>query len=259
MSPLRRGVCVALGAVVALGACRQAESPYLAHDPVLRALPLYFYPAASRPDVRHPMVFFFGNDVGFWEAHQRLAERLAGHGYSVVGFDERALLKALPAGPPAARREAYATRIAAIIARARHELGDDDTLPIIIGGHSIGAELAVWTAAQVPVPRLVGVLALSPGARGHLGVSISDVMNAGEPRGEDSFAVADEAVALPAGVRLAIVRGQHDEYRYADSALVASGRGRAKRYWVPFAGHSLKSIVFSGPVVDLAIRYAAGR
>lgn len=258
MSLRRSGVILALGALLIGGACRHAESRYVPRDPVLRALPLYFYPAAARPDARHPMVFFFGNDVGFWEAHQRLAERLAGDGYSVVGFDARDLLKALPDNPEAARRDAYATRIAAIIGRARHELGDD-SLPIIIGGHSIGAELAIWTAARVPVPHLEGVLALSPGSRGHLGVSISDVMNAGEPHGLDSFAVADQVSALASGVRLAIVRGQHDEYRYADSALVASGRGRAKRYWVPFAGHSLKSLVFSGPVVELAMRYVAGR
>ena len=221
-------------------------------------MPLYFYPARGSVGADQPIVFFFGNDVGFWEAHQRLAERLAGDGYSVVGFDMRDLLKSLPDAPEEARQQAYAERITAVIAGARRELGGE-ARPIIIAGHSIGAELALYTAARVPVPHLLGVLALSPGSRGHLGVSISDVMNAGEPKGPDSFAVADQVAALPPGIRVAIVRGQRDDYKYADSALVAAGRGRAKRYWVPFAGHSLKKLALSGPIVDFAMRYVTNR
>ena len=31
------------------------------------------------------MIFFFGNDVGFWAPHRELADYLAGEGYAVVG------------------------------------------------------------------------------------------------------------------------------------------------------------------------------
>ncbi len=70
---------LALIALLVCG-CAPAHSAYTPHDPALQTEPLYFYPA--RASSRHPKaaVFFFGNDVGFWEPHQKLAERLASHG-----------------------------------------------------------------------------------------------------------------------------------------------------------------------------------
>lgn len=84
---------------------------------------------------------------------------------------------------------------------------------------------------------------------------LSDLMNAGEPREAGSFSVPDQLTALPPAVRVAIVRGQRDEYRYADSALVAAGGARVERFAVPFAGHSLKKLLFAGPAVDHAMDY----
>jgi hypothetical protein len=46
---------------------------------------------------------------------------------------------------------------------------------VVLGGHSIGAELAIWTAAHDTVPLLAGVLAMSPGERGHLRVTLGDL------------------------------------------------------------------------------------
>src|ERR1700724_921454 len=74
---------VLLLALVALG-CTPAHSAYVPRDPELQREPLYFYPARSRPKAG---VFFLGNDLGFWEPHQKLAERLANDGFGVVGFD----------------------------------------------------------------------------------------------------------------------------------------------------------------------------
>src|SRR5438874_120479 len=111
----------ALVLVAILAACRHAQTAYVPHDPELRAMPVYFYPATSHADEPRPVVFFFGNDVGFWEAHQKLAERLAGDGYSVIGFDVRDLLKSLPDSSEAAREEAYVAEISKVIARSRHE------------------------------------------------------------------------------------------------------------------------------------------
>jgi hypothetical protein len=51
------------------------------------------------------------------------------------------------------------------------------------------------------------------------------------------------------------VRGQQDDYRYADSAIVAAGGPRGRRYFVPFAGHSLKKLILMGPQVDRAMRF----
>ena len=158
--------------------------------------------------------------------------------YAVAGVDIKSILHALPDCQPE-RDSAFAYTMRTLIQHTRHELGAD-SIPLIIAGHSLGAELAIWMAAHVQFPRTLGVLAMSPGTRSHLRVSVSDIMNGPEPTGPESFSVADEIKILPAAERLAIVRGTRDEYSRGDSALIASGGARANRFLVPFAGHSLK-------------------
>ena len=89
---LAKAGLVALFAV----ACTPAHSVYIPRDPELLREPLYFYPAVPRSSHPKAGVFFLGNDLGFWEAHQKLAERLASHGYAVVGFDVKKFLDRLP-------------------------------------------------------------------------------------------------------------------------------------------------------------------
>jgi len=196
------------------------------------------------------VVFFFGNDIGFWQPHRQLASSLASSQLAVAGFDMRSLLRSLPVGT-AARDSAFAAAIEPLIARARHELGGD-SVPLIIAGHSLGAEVAIWTAAHVCPPGVIGVLALSPGSRSHLRVSLSDIMNGPEPTGAESFSVAEAIGAVPQNERIAIVRGTRDDFARADSGLLAAGGRRIERYSVPLAGHSLKGIAMS----SLATRFA---
>ncbi|HWJ22147.1 MAG TPA: hypothetical protein VNS52_07325 [Gemmatimonadaceae bacterium] len=254
-APWRRahGVAVALALALAAAACQPAVSAYTPRDPALRRLPLYFYPAADSTHTPRAFVFFFGNDVGFWEAHQELATRLAGNDYSVVGFDVKQFFGTLP-DAPAARDSAFAASITPIIQRSRHELGAD-SLPVIIGGHSIGAEIALWTAAHAAPPGTVGVLALSPGMRSHLRVSMSDILNRGEPHEAGSFDVPAQIAASAPLLRVAIIRGGSDKYGYADSALIAAAPDRVRRFGVPFAGHSMKRLTLAGPVILRAMGY----
>lgn len=255
MNGARAALVVALAAV---SGCRDARSAYVPRDGTLRTLPIYLYPASDGMRPARAVVFFFGNDVGFWEAHQELAERLARDGYSVAGFDVKRWLGGLPDGPEAVRDSAFAAGVAPIIARARHEL-DGDALPLIVGGHSIGAEFAVWTAAHALPAGTVGVLMLSPGLRSHLRVTVADQLNAGEPTERGSFAVPDAVRGVPAAVRIALVRGDNDRYRYADSAIVAAGGGRLRRFRVALAGHSMKRIGWAVPVVEDALGYLVAR
>lgn len=250
----------AIAGIMAACATMGGEEPsYVPRDAALRHVGLYFYPAvpASRPP--RAFVFFFGNDVGFWRAHRQLAADLAAQGYAVAGFDMVPLLRALPDGR-AARDSAFGARIGPLILGARTELVPRarSDVPMVLAGHSLGAEVALWTAAHVGLPHVVGVFALSPGSRSHLRVAASDLLMTSEPTDPESFAVADvvaRVTAPPTGARLAIIRGQHDDLQFADSALLAAGGARARRFVVPLAGHSLKQVTVARFVVRRALRW----
>ena len=198
----------------------------MARDGALRTMPLYFYPATDTTRPPKAVVFFLGNDMGFWQPHHQLAAIMAAAGYAAVGYDMKPMLSELPETEPA-RDSAFAVRIAAVIASARAEL-HGEKLPVIIGGHSIGAEVAIWVVAHSHIPGAVGVLALSPGSRGHLRVSAADIANTSEPTGPESFALKDAVHAMPPEVRLAIIRGDNDKYAFADSTLIEAGAPRRK-------------------------------
>src|ERR1700720_564907 len=134
MMKLKLGGVLALSALAlaATTSCSSRRPPYVAHDPELRRMPVYFYPASTAAPAR-AVIFFFGNDMGFWTPHRDLADYLSGQGYSVVGFDMRTLLAQLPEASPQ-RDSAFDARILPIIASARHEL-HADSLPLIIAGH----------------------------------------------------------------------------------------------------------------------------
>jgi len=231
----------ALTIALVLAACGRGTPPTrVARDPVLRTQPIFLYAAADTTRPPRAVVFFFGNDVGFWKPHRELAASLAAAQYAVAGFDMRPLLGALPEGRRA-RDSAFVAVIDPLIARVRRELGSD-SVPLILAGHSLGAEVAIWTAATACPDGVVGVLAMSPGSRSHLRVSLSDIANGPEPAGPESFSVAQAIAATPAAERIAIVRGTRDRYVRADSLLLAAGGHRVARFTVPFAGHSLKRL-----------------
>lgn len=238
-SRFRLGVATLVA--VGLVACGDGDPPTrVARDAVLRAQPIFLYAPADTTRPPRAIVFFFGNDIGFWRPHRALASSLAAAQYAVAGFDMRPLLRALPEHG-ATRDSAFVATIDPLIARVRHELGGD-SVPLVLAGHSLGAEVAIWTAANVCPKGTVAVLALSPGSRSHLRVSMSDIMNTSEPTGAESFSVASEIAAAPPRERVAIVRGTRDQYARVDSALLAAGGRRIARFTVPFAGHSLKRI-----------------
>jgi pimeloyl-ACP methyl ester carboxylesterase len=224
---------------------------HVVRDRVLRERGIVIY---TPDDAPRALVLFFGNDVGFWRPHHELAADLAGQGYAVAGVDIRPLLAALPETHPA-RDSAYATAVRDLVSRVRRELALD-SVPLIIGGHSLGAELALWTAANGGVRGIVGTLALSPGNRSHLRVSASDILMTSEPQGPDSFGVAAQvAAATRTGQRVAVVRGANDKFRSADSSLFAAGGESLRRFSVPFAAHSLRDLTLARYVIRDAMRW----
>lgn len=242
-----------LAIVLGVVACPSAEPTYVARDPVLRALPLYLYPSYGRPKA---VVVFFGNDVGFWDAHDRLARRFASSGYTVIGVDVKKYIERLPEAY-ASREAAFGPSIDGVIARAVREM-NAGSLPLVLGGHSFGADLAVWTAAHAPPPRTVGVLALGPTARSHFYVTAMDRANIKEPDEPGSFAIADEIRAIPASMRIALLRGSGDHRIGIDSALQVAGGPRLRYTVIPFASHSLKSLTLAGPMAERAVAWILG-
>jgi pimeloyl-ACP methyl ester carboxylesterase len=238
---------VLLPVLFALG-CTPAHSVYIPRDPELQREPLYFYPADPRSAHPKAGVFFLGNDLGFWEPHQKLAERLASHGYAVVGFDVKKFLDRLP--DSALLRDSILVHdIPRLMNRSLHELGADSA-PIVIAGHSFGADIALWTEANARPPGVVGVVALGPTKRDHPTVTLMDKMNAGEPTEPGSFAVDEQIRNTPKSVRIALMRGASDKERTSDGAFIAAGGNRMTYTVIPFASHSLRSLIIAGPMIE---------
>jgi dienelactone hydrolase len=248
---------VLLLALLAFG-CTPAHSVYIPRDPELLREPLYFYPPARTSPRPKAGVFFFGNDLGFWEPHQKLAERLASHGYAVVGFDVKKFLDHLP--DSALLRDSILVHdLPRLIKRSLHELGVDSA-PIVIAGHSFGADIALWTEANAHLPGVVGVLALGPTKRDHPSVTLTDQMNSGEPTEPGSFAVGEQIRNTPANVRIALLRGASDKERKSDADFIAAGGSRMSYTVIPFASHSLRSLIIAGPMIEHELdRMVAGK
>ena len=234
----------------ALVACPSARPTYAPRDAFLRSQPLYFYPASGKASA---VIVFYGNDVGFWESHDRLARRFAGKGYSVIGVDVKRYIEKLPEAYPA-REAAFHTGIDSVIRRSVHELKADN-LPLILGGHSFGANLAMWTAVNAAPPNTVGVLLLSPTGRSHFYVTAYDLANLGEPDEAGSFSIADLIRAAPQQMRIALLRGSHDKRMSFDSSFQAAGGSRFRYTTIPFASHSLKSLTIAGPMAERAVAW----
>ena len=237
-------------------ACAPAHTAYTPRDPRLLREPLYFYPKTGGSLHPRAGVFFLGNDLGFWEPHQKLAERLAEHGYAVVGFDVKKYLDRLP-DSALLRDSAMVHDFPLLMKRSLHELGAD-SVPIVLAGHSFGADLALWTEANAHIPGVVGVLALGPTKRDHPTVTINDKVNLGEPTESGSFAVDEQIRNTPPQVRIALLRGASDKERKSDRAFIEAGGARLSYTVIPFASHSLKSLVIAGPMIQHAIDQLVG-
>lgn len=242
------GVTVLLLAVLS---CAPARSAYRPHDAQLRSEPLYFYPAKLDEPKPKAGIFFLGNDLGFWQPHQKLAQRLANHGYAVVGFDVKKFLERYP-DSALLRDSVLVHDVPLLMKRSLHELGAD-SCPIIIAGHSFGADMALWTEAHAHLPGVVGVLALGPTKRDHPTVTVRDELNSDEPTEPGSFAVVDQIRSTPSNVRIELMRGASDKERTADRAFIDAGGSRMSYTIIPFASHSLKSLIIVGPMIEHAL------
>jgi pimeloyl-ACP methyl ester carboxylesterase len=233
-----------------------ARPDYVPRIAELRATEFFVYP--PKASVVRGTILFFGNDVGFWQPHQALADFLSSEGYGVVGFDLRKLLKSIPDSPEVRRDSAIGGEISRVMTESLTEF-HGEKLPFFLMGHSLGAEVAIWTASHVRLPVVTGVVAMAPGGRGHLQITAADFLSSAVPSGPESFGMADLVKSLPPGLRIALVRGAHDGYRGADPAIVAAGGRQVEKFSIPFAGHGLKKILIARYVVRNALEWAGAR
>jgi pimeloyl-ACP methyl ester carboxylesterase len=257
-NPITRSLVRGLSAMLLFAGCFRPEpAPYTARDTLLRGFPLYFYPSMDTASRARGFIFFVGNDIGFWGAHQKLAKRLASAGYDVVGLDTKVFFNRLP-DDAAARASAYGDSVTAMIARARRELRAD-SLPVVLAGHSLGAEVASWIAVHAPPPGLTGLLLISSRGRGHLRATLADIANTAIPTEPGSFSVAENIAAVAPSVRVAIVRGTDDRFRSEDAELLRAGGARIDKWSVPWGGHSMSNILLAGPFVERALAWTLAR
>jgi pimeloyl-ACP methyl ester carboxylesterase len=260
MTRRTRSFAMGLAALIAVayGVVRYAHRPSKGHasalvpaDTALKKDWLYFYPSHA-DHAATGVIVLFGNDVAFWEPHQDLAWRLADDGYDVVGVDVRKFLATLPSAEPQ-RDSAFGAAMPQVIARARREMHDENR-PLIIGGHSFGAELAIWIAAHQPPPRLAGLLLLNTRGSGHLFITPRDWLNE-EASGAWSFSAVDAVRQIDPRVRIALVRSEHDPFKKHDPDFERAGGVRLRRFVIPLAAHTLKTMLVAAPLISRAVRF----
>ncbi len=111
-----------------------------------------------------------------------------------------------------------------------------NTVPVLYGGWSMGAEQAV-PAAAAATPPVRGLLLLSPGRRGRYGLETTDGMGI-PPTGKGTFALADFAAQL-AGMRVVQLHGKGD---MLDSTTWQEGLWAPHRLFiVPNGWHNFSS------------------
>jgi len=228
-----------------------ARPDYVPHVTALRAENVFVYPPHG---VLRGTIVFFGNDVGFWQPHQQLADFLSRQGFAVVGLDLRQLFKAQADATPAEREKTVSAALAGFMNESQAEF-HSEKLPLVLTGHSLGAEVAIWAGAHISSPRITGIVAMAPGGRGHLAITPSDYLSSALPKGPDSFSMADLVTSSPLELRIALVRGAKDGYGGADPGIVAAGGSRMKKFEIPFAGHALKKILIARYVVRDALTW----
>jgi hypothetical protein len=148
----------------------------------------YFYFPSRRTETR-AVIFFGSGDRGWGGWEDAVSRAMAFEGYDVVGIDSN--LYALTDYDLGILEADYT-----LLAQQVEAPYGNHPPPLILGGWSTGAEMAVAAAGGPhPPPGVVGLLLLSPGDRSRYGLHASDRLDL-TPTGPGTFALADFAPNL---------------------------------------------------------------
>lgn len=178
------------------------------------------------------IVIFASGDGGWHRLEESICHGLQKHGYKVIGIDSTAYAHTdydLPT-----LQADYAE-----IARTAKESCPGRSLPLIVGGFSMGAAQAIAVAGgPKPPPGLTGLLVVEPLSRGRYGLRAADKLNV-LPTGPGTFAVADFARTIGSSIR---VLQWHAELDKIDSSAWLSGLAVPHQECdFPGAGHCYRS------------------
>jgi pimeloyl-ACP methyl ester carboxylesterase len=176
------------------------------------------------------IVLFASGDGGWSRLEESICHGLQKHGYDVIGIDSTVYART---DYDLARLQADFNKLA----RTAEAPYQGQTLPLIVGGFSMGAAQAIAVAGGPnPPPGLTGLLVVEPLSRGRYGLRTSDKVNV-LPTGPGTFAVADFARTMG---NIRVVQW-HAELDTIDSrAWLAKLTVPHEEYDFPEAGHSYR-------------------
>jgi pimeloyl-ACP methyl ester carboxylesterase len=117
---------------------------------------------AGPPSHAGVMLAFFTGDAGWLGTSGLLFEHLAAHGYTLVGFNSREILKPIKQSGERISMARSAETMRAAFDEARRKLGLPETTPLIVVGFSRGASAAALTAVHSRLrDHLAGAVAIA--------------------------------------------------------------------------------------------------
>jgi phosphatidylglycerol lysyltransferase len=176
------------------------------------------------------IVLFASGDGGWGSLEERICHALQKNGFEVIGIDSTAYART---DYDLATLQFDFSRM---VQKAKAACGIH-TLPLILGGYSMGAAQAIAAAGGPhPPPGLVGLVVVDPLSRGRYGLRAKDEMNV-LPTGEGTFGMDDFAGTMG---RLRVVQWHAEKDSIDSRAWLDKLTAAHREYDFPDAGHEYK-------------------
>ncbi len=203
--------------------------------------------AIATPATPPVPVIFFSGEWGWRPLLQDTASFLVSEGRCVLGIDSTDYFKRMLDGP------AWASDLETLRGFINEKAGRPKDAPVILAGHSYGAEMVPYILNRAGTRGVLGALLVAPGPRGAATYRVSIQLKLPPPE-DEAFDVGYEMHRLPP-IPVVAIQGTVDE-EGASKDLVEMLRG--PRLFVPIVGgdrqfRGSKDLFF--PQVTQALRW----